>query len=74
MSPVARFGPLTTLPLGLVLLLRIPPMAAQDQTCDHLISTPGTTTGTITISASGHLEVSADWWTPPSQARRSIAS
>jgi len=73
MSPVARFGPLTTLPLGLVLLLRIPPMAAQDQTCDHLISTPGTITRT-TISASGHSEVAADWRTPPSQARRSIAS
>jgi len=39
--------------LGLVALVGVPPVAANDQTCDKLISAPGTNLVGITISAPG---------------------
>jgi hypothetical protein len=41
------------LALSLALLVAVPPAAAQDQICDHLISAPGSNTVGITISAPG---------------------
>ena len=41
------------LALGLVVLIGVPPAAAQSQTCDRMISAPGANTVGITISAPG---------------------
>ena len=54
MSPIAR---LTVVPillaLSLALLVGVPPVAANDQVCDHLISLPGTQTVGYVIGAPG---------------------
>ena len=53
MSHVARLGLFVSLALGLVVLLGTTPAAANDRTCDHLISAPRTSTVDITIAAAG---------------------
>jgi len=55
MSHVARITvvPVFLLALSLAVLVDVPPAAANDQTCDHLISAPGSNTVGITISAPG---------------------
>jgi hypothetical protein len=55
MPPITRLTvvPLFLLALSLALLVAVPPAAAQSQTCDHLISAPGSNTVGITISAHG---------------------
>jgi hypothetical protein len=44
MSQVARLGLPMTLALGLIVLLSALPAAANDPTCDHVISAPGSNT------------------------------
>jgi hypothetical protein len=53
MSHAARLGLLMTLVLSLAVLFGVPPAAANDQTCDKLISAPGANTVGITITAPG---------------------
>ena len=53
MAHVARLALFMSLTLALVMLLGAPPAVALDQACDHPISAPGTTVGTITISTPG---------------------
>ena len=61
MFPIARpmlFGLLPV--LGLVVLLGAHPAAANDQTCDHLISAPGLSTAGITITTGGTFCLATD--------------
>ena len=53
LSYLMRVGLMLSLVLGLVVLFGASPAPANDQTCDHLISAPGSNTVGVTISAPG---------------------
>ena len=70
MPQIARLSVLATLlALSLAGLLRVPPAAANDQTCDHLISAPGLSTAGITISTGGTYCLATDVIMRPASRR-----